>query len=64
VTDENGEIPGSHWIPPADEYSPIAQAGVALKRADDAEAAEHFLEWLQGSEARAVIKAAGYGFDD
>lgn len=64
VTDENGEIPGSHWIPPADEYSPIAQAGVALKRADDAEAAEHFLEWLQESEARAVIKAAGYGFDD
>ena len=64
VMDENGEIPGSQWIPPNEEYSPIAQAGVALKRADDAEAAEHFLEWLQETEARAVIKAAGYGFDD
>lgn len=62
VNTESG-IPGSHWIPPADEYTPIAQAAVVLKRADDVAAATGFLEWLRGPEARKVIEAAGYGFD-
>lgn len=57
-------IAGSHWIPPAAEYTPIAQAAVVLKRADDVAAAMNFLEWLRGPEARAVIEAAGYGFAD
>lgn len=56
-------IPGSHWIPPAAEYTPIAQAAVVLKRADDVAAATAFLEWLRGPEARKVIEAAGYGFE-
>ena len=61
VTDERGDIAGSHWMPPTDAYAPIAQVGVVLQRADDLDAAKHFLEWLQQDDARAVIEAAGYG---
>lgn len=56
-------IPGSSWIPPKDSYTPIAQQVVQLKRADDPEAAQHFLAWLKGPEARAVIEEAGYGLE-
>ncbi|MDX5362966.1 MAG: molybdate ABC transporter substrate-binding protein [Pseudazoarcus pumilus] len=63
VRTEQG-IAGSYWIPPKGEYTPIAQAAVVLKRADDAAAAQQFLQWLRGAEARAVIEAAGYGFAD
>ena len=56
-------IPGSHWIPAASEYTPIAQAAVVLKRADNVAAAKGLLEWLRGPEARKVIEAAGYGFE-
>lgn len=54
-------ITGSHWIPPADMYTPIAQAAVALKRADDPAAAAAFLNWLRtDTAARQVILDAGY----
>lgn len=55
-------IPGSYWIPPSDLFTPIAQAAVALKRADDVAVATHFLNWLRTDPAaREVIIAAGYG---
>lgn len=57
-------IPGSHWIPPADMFTPIAQAAVVLKRADDVEAAKHFLNWLRSDPvARQAIEDAGYGLE-
>lgn len=64
VKAEDGSIPGSHWIPPTNAYTPIAQAAVVLKRADDAAAAKDFLQWLQGDQARKLIEAAGYGFGE
>lgn len=63
VKTTDGSIPGSHWIPDAADYTPIAQGAVVLKRADDAEAARNFLDWLRGDEARAVIEKAGYGLE-
>ncbi|THF64704.1 molybdate ABC transporter substrate-binding protein [Pseudothauera nasutitermitis] len=57
-------IPGSHWIPPSDLYTPIAQAAVVLKRADDVEAAKHFLNWLRNDPvSRKAIEDAGYGLE-
>lgn len=57
-------IAGSHWIPPADMYTPIAQAAVVLKRADDLEAARHFAHWLRNDPvARKAIEDAGYGLE-
>ncbi|THF56889.1 molybdate ABC transporter substrate-binding protein [Pseudothauera rhizosphaerae] len=57
-------IAGSHWIPPSDLYTPIAQSAVVLTRADDVPAAIHFLTWLRtDAKAREVIEAAGYGFE-
>ncbi len=56
-------ISGSHWIPPASMYTPIAQQVVLLKQAEDKNAAEQFLNWIKGPEARAVIEQDGYGFE-
>lgn len=57
-------IPGSYWIPPSDMYSPISQAAVQLKRADDAKAAGAFLDWLRkDAAARKTIEDAGYGLE-
>lgn len=62
VQGADGEIPGSHWIPPAGMYEPIVQQAVVLVRADQA-AAAHFLAWIRSDEASAVIRAAGYGLE-
>lgn len=57
-------IPGSHWIPPAELYTPIAQAALVLARADDPAAARDFLAWLRSDAgARKVIEDAGYGLE-
>jgi molybdate transport system substrate-binding protein len=57
-------IAGSHWVPPSALYAPIEQAAVALQRADDPAAAQHFLHWLRTDPAaHRVIEAAGYGLD-
>lgn len=57
-------IPGSHWIPPAGLYTPIAQAALVLARAADPAAARAFLAWLRDdAAARKVIEEAGYGLE-
>jgi molybdate transport system substrate-binding protein len=40
----------------------LEQQAVVLTASPQQEAAQAFLDWLRGEEARAVIKAAGYGF--
>lgn len=52
---------GSHWLVPASLYAPIAQDAVLLKRGAANEAAQAFLTFLKGSEARQVIARYGYG---
>lgn len=45
---------------PGDEHEAIAQQGLVLARASENKAAEAFLRYLQGPEARAVITRYGY----
>ncbi|PMR73771.1 molybdate ABC transporter substrate-binding protein [Billgrantia endophytica] len=60
VIQEDGDIPGSHWIPPAEYHDPIVQQAVILNTAQDQELAEEFMAWIQGPRATEVIEAAGY----
>ncbi|SIT65615.1 molybdate transport system substrate-binding protein [Ectothiorhodosinus mongolicus] len=60
VRDAEGRVPGSYWMPPQMGYDPIEQQAIILKRTCEREAAERFMAWMRGPEARAVIEAAGY----
>ncbi|MGR4864045.1 molybdate ABC transporter substrate-binding protein [Caulobacter sp. LARHSG274] len=57
VIDEKG---GSRWLVPAADHSAIDQQAVLLKTGADNEAAKAFLKFLNGKEARAIIKRYGY----
>ena len=57
----NGD--GSRWVVPEDLHDPIRQDAVLLKAGEDNEAAQAFLEFLQGPEAAAIIEKSGYGID-
>jgi molybdate transport system substrate-binding protein len=52
---------GSRWDVTDDLYDPIKQDAVPLKKGADSEAANAFLEFLQGPEAEAIITRFGYG---
>jgi molybdate transport system substrate-binding protein len=54
---------GSRWEVASDLYEPIKQDAVLLKKGADSEAAQAFLEFLQGPEAAAIIAKFGYGTD-
>jgi molybdate transport system substrate-binding protein len=55
------EKKGSRWEVADQLYDPIKQDAVLLKKGADSEAAKAFLEFLQGSEAKAIIARFGYG---
>lgn len=57
------EKSGSRWLVPARLHSPIEQQAVLLKRGAGDPAAEAFLAFLKGPEARAVIRRHGYEVD-
>jgi molybdate transport system substrate-binding protein len=52
---------GSCWEVADELYDPIKQDAVLLKKGADNEAANAFLEFLQGPEAEAIIARFGYG---
>lgn len=60
VRADDGSIPGSHWIPPAQWFDPIEQQAVILKRAANMELARDFMAWIRSPEAVQLIEAAGY----
>lgn len=62
IIEPDGALRGNAWLPPVSSYSSLEQQAVVLTSSPQQEAAQEFLDWLQGEEARAVIKAAGYGF--
>jgi molybdate transport system substrate-binding protein len=62
IIQPDGSLRGNAWLPPASRYSSLEQQAVVLTASPQQEAAQAFLDWLRGEEARAVIKAAGYGF--
>lgn len=55
---------GSRWIVPADLHAPIAQDAVLLMRGVDRDAAQAFVAFLKGPQARAVKEKYGYGAGD
>ena len=55
--------PGTTWEIPADDYDPIDQAAVLLKRGENNPAALAFLEFLKRDSTRAVIERFGYGVE-
>lgn len=55
------EFPGSAWEPPQSLYDPIEQQAVLLK---DSPAGRDFMAFMQGEEARALIRSYGYDVPD
>lgn len=56
-----GKTDGALWPVPADHHAPIRQDGVLLTHGATNAAAKGFLAYLATPEAKAAIKAAGYG---
>jgi molybdate transport system substrate-binding protein len=52
---------GSYWRVPATYHAALAQQAVLLRRAEKPAAARAFLDYLRGSEARAILQRDGYG---
>jgi molybdate transport system substrate-binding protein len=55
-----GVSEGTRWLVPQNLYAPIRQDAILLKKGANDQASKAFLEFLKGSEARAVIKKFGY----
>jgi len=55
------EFGGSAWEPPPSLYDPIEQQAVLLQ---DSPAGREFMTFMQGEEARALIRAYGYDVPD
>lgn len=60
VVDNGRMASGSGWIVPRHLYSPIQQDAVLLNPGRGNEAAMALLRYLQGEQARAVIRSFGY----
>ncbi|MGH8194802.1 MAG: molybdate ABC transporter substrate-binding protein [Woeseiaceae bacterium] len=63
VVSPRNESEGSRWDVPQELYTPIRQDAVLLTRAADNPAARDFLAYLEGADARAVIRDFGYGVE-
>lgn len=51
---------GSRWVVPAIDHTPIDQQAVLLKTGANSAAAQAFIRFLKGPEARAIIQRYGY----
>jgi len=60
VIQKDGSIPGSHWLPPADYYSPIVQQALIVKSTKEPALAKEFMAWIKSPAATRIIEAAGY----
>lgn len=52
---------GSRWVIPQDLYTPIRQDAVLLTKGENSAAAQAYIAFLKGPEARAIIQNYGYG---
>jgi molybdate transport system substrate-binding protein len=55
-----GEPGGSRWVVPAGLHGPIDQQAILLGPGRDAPAAQAFLAFLKGPQARGIIERYGY----
>lgn len=51
---------GSLWLAPSHLHAPIRQDAILLRRGADNAAAQAFLDFLKGPQARAIIERYGY----
>ncbi|MBR9909741.1 MAG: molybdate ABC transporter substrate-binding protein [Gammaproteobacteria bacterium] len=58
-----GSERGSHWVVPETLHAPIRQDAVLLTRGSSNAAASAFLQYLQGEQARAIIRNHGYDLE-
>lgn len=61
ITRDGKVMDGSHWLVPEHLYNPIRQSAVLLSSAKDNAAAQALLDYLNGEQAKAVIRSFGYG---
>lgn len=54
---------GSGWMIPQELYNPIRQQAVLLTKSADNEAAQAWMDYLQGDKAQAIIERYGYGLE-
>lgn len=57
----DGALPGAVWEVPLEMYPPIEQQAVLLQRGENNAAAQAFMTFLRGKQARDIIAANGYG---
>ena len=55
---------GSRWDVPEDLYEPLRQQAVLLMHGQQNEAAQAFLNYAKGSDARAILEKFGYGMEE
>lgn len=55
-------IEGSAWVVPQEWHKPLRQDLVLLKRAQGSAAAQAWVRFMQGPQARAILRDYGYGF--
>jgi molybdate transport system substrate-binding protein len=55
-----GRKGGSRWIVPAADHTPIDQQAVLLKTGASKPAAQAFVQFLKGAEAKTIIRRYGY----
>lgn len=58
-----GHDGGSRWMVPQNLYTPIRQDAVLLKKGEGNEAANAFMSFLKGPEAKAIVTKFGYVAD-
>jgi molybdate transport system substrate-binding protein len=52
--------PGRYWLVPLEDYPPLDQAAVIVKRSSEKPLARAFLAYLQTPEARAILSRFGF----
>ncbi|NGM87505.1 molybdate ABC transporter substrate-binding protein [Parapusillimonas sp. SGNA-6] len=62
VTAQGRITDGSAWVVPEDLYEPIRQDALILAKGRDHPAAAALMHYVQGDEARDIIRSYGYGF--
>jgi len=61
ITDEQGQLMGSHWLVPEALYKRLDQDAVVLSASTKQALAQQFLKWLRtDAKAVALVRASGY----
>ncbi|WP_299372790.1 molybdate ABC transporter substrate-binding protein [uncultured Kiloniella sp.] len=55
-----GSASGQHWLVPSEDYEPLGQDAVLLKRGQRNEAALAFMDYLKSRDAAVIITKFGY----